>query len=215
MKIYIEESGDLGFSEKSDNFFVIGAVIAENDVCPGRCLKKAREALGKKKRNAPELKAYNTDDKTKRRIYECLVKCDIEFGYALLRKPQVYSYLRKEQSKIYNYLIGNLILIILEEYHITDRVHLVIDKSQYDYSREHFNDYLTEKMLYNGYHGMIHSDMLQIDHVDSRKCNGIQAADFVAGCIFRKYRDNDDTIYSQYIDQKTTIALDYYNGRQK
>lgn len=215
MKIYIEESGDLGFSEKSSEFFVIGAVIAENDVCPARCFKKARESLGKKKRDAPELKSYNTDITTKRRIFQCLAKCEIEYGYALLRKYQVYPDLRNEQTKIYNWLIGNLILKILEQYDISEDVHLIIDKSHYDFSREHFNEYLTDKMLFNGYQSMIEHDSLRIEHVDSQRSNGVQVADFFAGCVFRMFRDNDNTLYASYFEERTTIKLDYYNLKRK
>jgi hypothetical protein len=215
LKIYIEESGDLGFSSKSTGFFVIGAIITPDDICFGRCFKKIRGTLGKKKRDIPELKCYNSNITIKRRVYDCLSHCDIKIGYALLRKNQVYTRLKTEQSKLYNYIIGNLILKILESHQIDESIHLVIDKSQYNFSREHFNDYLADKFLFNGYYELANSDKLQISHVDSRNCHGIQAADFVTGCIFRTYRDNNDSDYVKYFKEKTVIALDYFNGRIK
>lgn len=215
MNIYIEESGDLGFSSNSTGFFVVGAVISNDDVCFGRCFKKARESLGKKKRDITELKCYNSSKVIKRRIYECLSKCNIEIGYSILRKSQVYERLQNEQSKLYNYLIGSLILKTLEHYTPDESVNIIIDKSQYNYSRAQFDEYLSDKFLFNGFHELINYDMIQISHIDSMKSHGIQAADFIAGCVFRKYRDNDDNDYSKYFEHKTVVALDYFNGRIK
>lgn len=215
MKIYIEESGDLGFSPNSNEFFVIGALISDDNVCLGRCFKKARDSLGKKKRDVSELKCYNSSKIMKRRVYECLSHCDIEIGYSILRKSQVYERLQNEKSKLYNYLIGSLILKTLEHYIPNESVHIIIDKSQYDYSRDHFDEYLSDKFLFNGFHELINFDKIQISHIDSTKCHGIQAADFIAGCVFRKYRDNDDSDFEKYFEHKTVIALDYFNGRIK
>lgn len=215
MKIYIEESGDLGFSSKSADYFVIGAVITSDDICISRCFKSVRKTLKKNKRDLPELKCYNSNPTIKRRVYARLSECDIEIGYALLRKKQVYDYLKKEQSKLYNYLIGNLILKILDDCITDELIHVIIDKSQYNFSRAHFEDYLVNKLLYNGSSHSINLERLKIDHTDSSKCHGIQAADFITGCIFRRYRDNNDLDYITYFEQKTVIALDYFRGRIK
>lgn len=215
MRIYIEESGDLGFSERSSKFFVIGAVIAPDEACITHCFKKVRKTLGKTKKNAPEIKSYNTDDVIKRRVYKCISKCDAKFAYLLLRKEQVFKDLREKKPILYNYLIGSLILKILQEFKRDDITEIVLDKSEYSYTREHFNEYLADKMLCTGYYDLGSIDLLTILHTDSRGCPGIQVADFIAGGVFRYYRDNDDTFYSSYIDKKTVIALDFYNGRLK
>lgn len=94
-------------------------------------------------------------------------------------------------------------------------VHIVIDTSQYNYSRTHFDEYLSDKFRFNGFHELINYDMIHISHTDSMKCHEIQAADFIAGCLFRKYRDNDDSDYSKYFERKTVVALDFFNGRLK
>jgi len=42
----------------------------------------------------------------------------------------------------------------------------------------------------------------------------IPAADFIAGALHYYYRNNDDT-YTSIINEKITLAFDYFNGPQK
>ncbi|MEI7648428.1 MAG: DUF3800 domain-containing protein [Methanomicrobiales archaeon] len=49
VKIYIDESGDLGFSERSSPFFVIAALIVHDPLAIRRCFAKVRRNKLKKK----------------------------------------------------------------------------------------------------------------------------------------------------------------------
>ena len=52
---------------------------------------------------------------------------------------------------------------------------------------------------------------IKVTHVDSKACPYIQAVDFIAGAINRKYRDNDD-LYYQKIQHKIALSLDFEPG---
>ena len=161
----------------------------------------------------PEFKYNNTNADVKRRVFQCLATCDLDIVYALLRKKQVYQDLTEKNQIIYNYLCGSLMDIIISQYNISEPVNLFIDKSLYGIHRDHFNDYLIYKMMDSRTIGP-DIGMISIVHVDSAQEPCIQAADFVAGAVHKRYRDNDDQHY-RLIAHKTTIELDYFKGRQK
>lgn len=82
---------------------------------------------------------------------------------------------------------------------------IVIDKSLYGAQRTAFNAHMADR---SGL--MIPATMgeVKITHVDSKACPYIQAVDFIAGAIYRKYRDNDD-LYYQKIQHKIVLSLEY------
>lgn len=215
MKIFIDESGDLGFRPHASEYFVIVAIIVRDDQKIRRCFKEIRrKKLKKSLRDLPEFKYNNTNNATKRRILQCIAKSDLDITYAVLRKAWIYQRLRDKPQIIYNYLTGHLITKIVLEYGIEGEISIYIDKSTYKLVREHFDDYLSYRMLNNNISAVASFDQLNIEHVDSRKEPSIQAADFVAGAIHRRYRDGDDEHYNT-IQVKVCIALDFFEGRQK
>jgi hypothetical protein len=79
------------------------------------------------------------------------------------------------------------------------------DKSLYSAQRAKFDAYLTDKA------GTIVTATvgeIKIAHVDSQSCPFIQAIDFIAGAINRKYRSNDD-LYFQMIQHRIITSLNY------
>ncbi|MDK2890701.1 MAG: hypothetical protein PWR21_1333 [Methanoculleus sp.] len=84
----------------------------------------------------------------------------------------------------------------------------------YSLQRDHFDDYLAYRMFDNGVPFATSLDQLVIEHVDSQAEPCIQAADFAAGAVHLRYRENNETYYS-IIEPGTTIALDFFKGRQK
>ena len=81
---------------------------------------------------------------------------------------------------------------------------MIIDRSLYGAQREMFDRYLADWAGMAVPHGL---EEIRVSHVDSKRCPCIQAVDFVAGAISRKYRDDDD-LYYQKIQHRITLRLD-------
>jgi len=162
----------------------------------------------------PELKYNNTNHEIIRRILQCIADSDVDIAYAVLRKDQVYPHLRNQNHIVYNYLTGSLISKIVSHYKREEHINVIIDKSLYGFHREHFNEYLLYRMMESEQNITICEDLVSIDHVDSKNDPAIQAADFIAGAIHRKYREEDGEYYL-IISNKTIIEMDYFEGRQK
>lgn len=215
MKIYVDESGDLGFGQKASRYFVLAALVVWDEQTIRRCFKKIRQRkLKKSLRDVPEFKYNNTKGLIKNRILQCIADCNLDIAYAVLRKDQVHSRLRDKQQIVYNYLAGSLISSITNQYAIEGCIYVCMDKSMYNLQRDLFDDHLAYRMFDNGVPCATPLDQLVIEHVDSRTEPCIQAADFAAGAVHQRYRENND-IYYNIIEPKTTIALDFFKGRQK
>lgn len=215
MEIYLDESGNLGgigpHTSKSDPYFVLAALIVNDGLPIKRCIKDIRHKRIKKRyKKISELKFSESDDDIKRRILECIGRTDNDIGYAVLSKAVVYQRSVLHQNTpgdsiqlIYNDICKQLVYRIITDYQVRGRVDIMIDKSLYGSKRAKFDRCLVNKT------GMLvpdHLGEIRVFHVDSRQCPCIQAVDFVAGAISRKYRDNDDSYY-QKIQQRISVQL--------
>lgn len=207
--IYLDESGELGFGPKASKYFVMAALIPRDPVKIKTCIKRVRQQkLPKKYKQIPELKSNNSSQTIKRRVLECLARTDSDIVYAVLRKEQVFDYLKEDKAVLYNYISGLLLRKVIEAYKLSGSIDLVIDKSLYNSQRDNFDNYLTKKALKMGV------TLNQPEHPDSLQEPCIQAVDFVAGAIHSKYRDSIDAHY-KIIEPRISIIIDLYNGKGK
>lgn len=205
MFVYIDESGDLGFSEKSTKHFVIALVGVENPKEIKNTIKKIRQRIIKKKlKEVPELKFNKSSHLIKERFLRALCERNIEICVIILKKEQVYGYLHEHRNEIYNYVTKFLVeklLINPEE----REIHLKVDKFLSKSNRENYNLYV-KSQIENMCHGQT---KITIEHVDSQEEPCIQAADFVAGAVFRKHEFGDDTYY-KLIERKITSIQELF-----
>jgi len=213
MKIYLDESGDLGFGEKASPYLVIAALIVRKPLQIKKCIRKVRkQKLPKKYKKINELKWHNSSRDIKRRIIECISKTENDIVYAILRKNQVKKDLRGKPQILYNYVCGSLISKIISSYKLK-KADIIVDKSLYGISRENFDQYITWKTLImnNKFSEIKH---LNINHVDSKQDLCIQAVDFIAGAVYRLYRYGDDFYYKK-IKPRISIIIDLFEGKNK
>lgn len=211
MKIYLDESGNLGGlganASEEDPYFVLAAMMVREDLPLRRCIKKIRQRKIKKQyKKASELKFSNSDNAIRRRVLECIGETDNDIAYALLRKGQVERELQDKPQIVYNYLCKQLLYKIISKYQIGPLAEIIVDKSLYGVQRDNFNDYVGGKI------GKGMSAAIEVTHVDSKQCPCVQAVDFVAGAISRKYRTGDDRYYLK-IEQRIAIALDFFGSK--
>lgn len=215
MDIYIDESGDIGLGPKSSPFFVIAALIINKPPEIKRCFAKIRRnRLKKKYRDVPELKFNNSNAVIKRRVLECLSVSDMEFWCSVLRKKDLYQYLRDTPQIVYNYLTGSLIAHIYFYYRPYDQFNVIVDKSLNGIQKDLFNHYVVYKIMERN--TPILDDIVPptVLHIDSGREPCIQAADFIAGAIHRKYRREDDSCY-RIIQEKCKQIFDYFEGPKR
>jgi hypothetical protein len=126
-----------------------------------------------------------------------------DIAFALLRKYQVDEDLKDKPQVVYNYLCKQLLYRIMSKYEMSGTINIIVDRSLYGVQRENFNDYVEGRI------GVRIPASIEVSHVDSKQCPCVQAIDFVAGAISRKYRDNDDQYY-QKIQNRVSVVLDFF-----
>lgn len=203
--VFIDESGDLGFTRKSTKYYVIASVETNDLLQINRVPKKVRKTLKKGKKNIPEFKFTRSSDLIRRRFLERLVKADVTFSAIVLQKRTVYDYLRDKKEKIHNYLAGFIAESLSYEYGYETEFEIVVDK--FIMSREkrsEFDWYLTHRFL-NSYQSK-GLPKINIIHADSQEHPGLQAADFIAGSIFQYYEKGNPKYY-EIIKPKLRVEL--------
>lgn len=207
MEIYLDESGNLGglgVQGLKDPYFIIAVFIVREDLPIKRCIKDIRRRKIKKKYKViSELKFSNSGDNIRRRILECVGETNNDIAYALLRKSQVKEDLRDKPQIIYNYLCKQLLYRIIGKYEMSGTIKVIVDKSLYGIQRENFNDYVEGRI------GARIPVDIDVSHVDSKQCSCVQAVDFIAGAINRKYRADDDRYY-QKIQHRISMRLEFF-----
>lgn len=215
VKIYIDESGDLGFTDRSSPYFVIAALVVHDSLTIRRCFAKVRRnKLRKKYRELPEFKFNNSGPEIRKRILACIASAEVDIAYCVLRKEQVYPHLRSNHQIVYNYLTGSLISHIIQRFCDGRDVEITVDKSLNGIQREAFDQYLVYKTFERNQTIDLADITITIEHADSKNEPCIQAADFIAGALHYYYR-TDDNVFFRIIEGKTALAFDYFKGPQK
>lgn len=203
--VFIDESGDLGFTQKSSKYYVIASVETKNSTELDHVVKRVRKTLRKRKKNIPEFKFTRSDDVIRRRFLDTLIKTNVRFSTIILQKQTVYDYLRDKKEKLHNYLAGFLTESLSYDYTNERRFKIIVDKSiMSKEKRLDFDQYLKNR-LFNSFKD-INSLQIEIQHEDSQQHSGLQAADFVAGSVFQYYERGINRFY-KIIKPKLRLEL--------
>ncbi len=204
--LFLDESGDLGFdfvNKKPTRYFTV-CILAVNDLGSYHGIRKAihvtlRRKFNKGKRASffrEELHASETPLAVKKYFYEKVKS--LRFGvYSItLNKRGLYDRPSHDKERIYNF-ISHQVLDRLPIEKATDRVQLTVDKSKGKKEIRDFNEYVIRHLT-----GKLDPTVpLNIDHLDSRKDAGLQAADLFAWGILRKYEKKDLEWFNCYAEK--------------
>lgn len=191
--IFLDESGDLGFSKGSSKWFLFTIAIVENPRTLEKIVKKIWKSLKKKHKNLGELHAFNEKPITRKRLLKCVAQIkDLKVLCVILNKDKVYIDLQNQKNYLYNYT-ANVLLDRLHNRKIIDHtepIFLCIDrKDTKKVLKENFLQYLSESMKQR------RSNHFAIELKASHENKSLQAVDFVSWAIFRKYERGDYEYY--------------------
>jgi hypothetical protein len=190
--VYLDESGDLGFGQRSTKYFTIAFAIVEDPIPFRRCIKKV-----KIKYDIPrdvELKGSTTSEVVKKDLLSRFLKLNMEVHAITVKKENVEPKLRKDTNILYNYMVGlSLVERILQE-PLGTRVVINVDRRIISItSGFNFNQYLSYKIWYDRERRDID---LEIHHLDSHEAYVIQGIDVICNSVFRKYNSNNYALFN-------------------
>ncbi|MCX6789769.1 MAG: DUF3800 domain-containing protein [Candidatus Gribaldobacteria bacterium] len=190
--IFLDESGDLGFSEESSKWFILTIVFTNNHRCVEKCVKKIHHGLKKKYKKVSELHAYHCDATTKKRILRLLAQAqDLKILSVVLNKKKVYIDLQNQKNYLYNYT-ANILLDRLSSKNVLskkEQIKIIIDQRETNkFLKENFENYLKSNLK-----KQFDNFEIKIKPSHTEKC--LQAVDFISWAIFRKYEQSDYEYY--------------------
>jgi len=191
--IFLDESGDLGFNERSSRWFILSIILTSNHRKVEKCVKRVHKGLKKKYKKVGELHAYHSDSVTKKRILRMLSGVqDIEIYSIILNKKKVYTDLKNQKNYLYNYTANILLDRLYNKKNFRKGVNVLICIDQREtnkFLKKNFMDYLNNSLIKKGDGNF----KIKIRPSQSEKC--LQAVDFISWAIFRKYEKNDYEYY--------------------
>lgn len=200
MKIYIDESGDLGWTLDKPNrnggssryITLTGLVISENDEkyitrFISNIYKKYNLTPNIEKKGAnfiPEHSAYITSQLNR----VCNKSDSFKLISITVNKSKVFDSLRKDKNIFYNYVLG---LLLKPEIVQHDNIEILLDKRTIKVSHgESFPDYIKTEIWGQGL-----DITISCEFVESTKNKMIWFADWYANFIWRNHEDNENTSY--------------------
>jgi patatin-like phospholipase/acyl hydrolase len=183
--IYLDESGDLGFNTNSSKHIVIALLITKAPLHIERCIKKIRQRkLKKKLKELPEIKFNKSNDFIREKTLVCIAKEPVEIAYIVLDKDRVNPARYNHKQEIYNFIVGYLMYCL--PYGNATQSKLIVDKRiSNKIIRADFDEYIKQNTAFK----------VDITHENSMYNQCLQATDFIAGAIFRKYESGDSRYY--------------------
>lgn len=215
MDVFVDESGDLGFSSKSSNYFVAAYVMPRKSISIKSSLSRLLRKMHKNKRySGSELKFSDTNRQTRIFVLDSLMRLEWASGVIVLEKRKVKPELRTRVNILYNYcIIHNIFRNLLISLEPADDINIYVDKSLSVVNRNAFDSYARDKASYvwnvelNRF-PPLRSGQVSLSHEDSFNDPCLQLADFIAGATFQKYeRANDE--YYRVIESRIT-SFNYF-----
>lgn len=209
MDVFVDESGDLGFSKKATRFFIVAYLACSSSETTHvrtemvRTLRRFHQrARYSSARN--ELKFSRMDDYCRKYVLEKIAECNVDLGIVALEKAKVLPKLRNDPTALYSWsVVHNIMLALIPHLKANKKLLIVFDKSLSMARINAFNAYVRNKASYlfheNG--NTLPSNCISSDHFDSELEPCLQATDAVAGAYFQKYEKHTEE-YAEIISEK-------------
>jgi len=193
--IYLDESGDLGFSfPASSQYLTIACITVSNPRGLRKNMRRLKEAL--RLPRDVEFKATKDTWETRRRLLGLVPKLDIEVRSLSVYKPAAYQMFRDNTNSLYNYTAAALLVRYLCA---SSSVSLVVDQRELKVKGlpYQFDEYLRFRVFDEEQATL----SLSIAHEDSFVSPGVQLADCVANALWRRLERADRAGYEVILPQ--------------
>jgi len=200
MNVYIDESGDLGFTFKShgkgsSRHLTIAFLLVPKDLTPQpkRLVKKFYKKLGQ----SPGCELKGTDLSLDQKVYfagrtkDLLIRHpEIKILAITVKKSNVKKHIRNDPNKLYNYMIGLALPDRIKHY---PEVTLLPDERSIKVkSGNSLVEYLQIKLWFY----LKSKTVVQYEPMESSKVLNIQFIDIICNIIWSSYERNLNTPYN-------------------
>jgi hypothetical protein len=204
MRIYIDESGDLGWTLDKPNrhggssrYITITGIVISNE--EEKYISRFIADIYNKYNLTPNIEKKGANFLAEHsyfitsQLHKIFNKSDsFKIISITVNKSKVFDSLRKDKNIFYNYVLGLLLKTEIVQH---NDVEIVLDKRTIKVSHgESFPDYIKTEIWGQGL-----DIEISCDFVESTKNKMIWFADWYANFIWRKHEDNESSAYEQLL----------------
>lgn len=206
VNIYVDESGDLGFSAGSSRTFVVACVFTGNPsfvaTKVSRTLKRFNQ---RKKRKLYEFKYGKDGPDVRRGFLNVIEQLDIGFSVVGVRKSGVKGKFGNDMQEIYNLLVSKCLtecsLLAREK-----NLNITFDRRREKDAEIRFERHLSRVFQDLGNEHRAKKPSIEILSRDSHDDKCLQIADYIAGACFQHIERKNDTDFEILKGFPTTIV---------
>ena len=181
---FLDEAGDVGYSEKSSRFLLIVILLTDHPQKLRRAVAKIRKGLGRKLKELPELKAYATPRRIVEKLLRMIAQMDVEIVASVVDKRGIRR--PSDPEDLYRGACVEAIRACLRR---APNLSLYLDKRYTNRKlRDRQNQSIAEGIADMG-------ATLVLQHIESERERAIQGADAVAWSLFQKYEHGDEGLF--------------------
>lgn len=224
--LFLDESGELGFSEGSSKFFLITVLNTDEP-------KKMKNRLRKQKTKLhdagwpvdleikgttlfsspgnPRVPRSISDRKDEwlDQIIERVLDGAVSVHYSIVNKSRMSEHLRRAPYGIaYNYFAGKLLTRAYAEHFAGPLVLIADQRSKEQHDKMTFGMYVRTQLIAE----CEHIGMFEVRHEESHDILGLQAVDIISWGLFR-YFEHNDRRYKTIIDPSVGYCDRWYPGK--
>jgi len=205
--LYIDESGDLGFSPSSSRHFVIVALASSEPNELRRMMRRVQRRRYPRIADPMEFKFGSSPERVRRLVCAGIARSETMIAWGAAIKSNIPASLRPDKKRFYLSICGRTLSELTRSIHARS-IHVVLDKWSNSRSIRRSLDEVVEQTILDHHSGYF-APSITVSHLDSSSSEGIQIADFVAGAVFQSLERSNGT-YLDLIAERVVSGCRYW-----
>jgi hypothetical protein len=199
VEVYLDESGDMGFSKGGSEHFIAAALVVRHDDRLVRLERRCRRKFSSSLKGNPEIKFNRSSESVRRFILEGVSRIDSMAVWSGITKSSVSLSRRQDKDTLWTQVAVDAVSEVSRRLHVGS-MHIVIDRRHIKkVARKAVDDAIEEAV--SKHHAGIFAPSVRTSHLDSSSSPGLRIVDHIAGAVFQSVERGDHT-YLRLIEAK-------------
>ena len=193
LEVYLDESGDLGFSHSSSRYFLIVALVTVDSSELGRIIRRARRRFSNVYKIGGEFKFNRSGDALRRFVIESIAGTQCQIYLGAVDKFNTMPRMRLSKDEMWK----EVAISVLSEVSWRTRsksIQVILDRRPMKAGPRAALDACLKGAVSNCYVGYV-PPIVSVSHFDSARTEGLQVADHVAGALFQSIERGNHGFY--------------------
>jgi hypothetical protein len=204
--VYLDESGDLGFSDRSSKHLVVVALATAAPHTLARIVRRAHRKFSLDDGSGGEFKFNRSREPLRRFFLESMAETDSWIVWGSATKSGASRRSLRDGGSLWGYVASRTVSEMSRATHAKS-IHLVVDRFS---PRPNANRSLAIRLVneVEAHHAGHFPPKVKVSLVDSRMSEGLQVADHVAGAVFQSV-ERGESSYLRMIE-RTVVRGEVY-----